>query len=261
MNNTGIQHIQDSTSALKEQLIHHPLYKRMHHPEDVKTFMEHHVFAVWDFMSLLKGLQIHLTNVSIPWFPVGSANTRFLINEIVVGEESDVDEFGARTSHFELYLSAMKQAQANTKGIEKVVEALRKGASVEEALREVILPVSVKQFVQTTFEVIATNKPHIMAAVFTFGREDLIPAMFIGLVNDLNQQSDGAFSTFKYYLERHIEVDGDHHSHLALAMTEELCGQDIAKLAEAELWVKKSMQARIALWDGVLAALPERSQG
>ena len=85
--------------------------------------------------------------------------------------------------------------------------------------------------------------------------------MFIGLVNDLNQQSDGAFSTFKYYLERHIEVDGDHHSHLALAMTEELCGQDMAKLAEAELWVKKSMQARIALWDGVLAALPERSQG
>ena len=258
--NTGLQHIQDSTSALKEQLIHHPLYKRMHHPEDVKTFMEHHVFAVWDFMSLLKGLQIHLTNVSIPWFPVGSANTRFLINEIVVGEESDVDEFGARTSHFELYLSAMKQAQSNTKGIEKVVEALRKGASVEEALQEVNLSVSVKQFVQTTFDVIATNKPHIMAAVFTFGREDLIPAMFIGLVNDLNQQSDGAFSTFKYYLERHIEVDGDHHSHLALEMTEQLCGNDSQKWEEVALAIEQSLQMRIVLWDGVYEAILQKNQ-
>lgn len=257
--NKGTTIIQDNTLAQKEKLIDHPLYKRMHHPDDVRLFMEQHVFAVWDFMSLLKSLQIHLTNVNIPWFPVGNASTRYLINEIVVGEESDVDEHGNRTSHFELYLNSMTQAKADTKTIESFVNMLRNGKLIEDALNEIKVP-SVRQFVKTTFDVIATNKPHVMAAVFTFGREDLIPAMFIGLVNDLNQKSNGQFNTFKYYLERHIEVDGDHHSHLALAMTEELCGNDETKIAEAEFWVKKSLQARLELWDGILQSLPEQTK-
>jgi hypothetical protein len=260
MTNIGTIRIQENTVALKEKLINHPLYQRVHHPDDIRMFMEHHVFAVWDFMSLLKSLQVHLTNVSVPWFPVGSASTRFLINEIVVGEESDIDEFGERTSHYELYLKSMQQAGANTKIIENFVETLRSGTHIDSAIDEIkVAPV--RQFVRTTFDVIATQKPHVIAAVFTFGREDLIPAMFIGLVNDLNQKSNGQFSTFKYYLERHIEVDGDHHSHLALAMTEELCKNDASKIAEAEFWVKKSMQARIELWDGILNSLPEQSKG
>jgi hypothetical protein len=258
--NKGTTLIQNNTTALKDKLIHHPLYQRVHHPDDIKMFMEHHVFAVWDFMSLLKGLQIHLTNVNVPWYPIGSASTRYLINEIVVGEESDVDEFGVRISHYELYLKSMQQAGANTKIIEGFVDTLKSGTPIDKAIDEIKIT-AVRQFVRTTFDVIATQKPHVIAAVFTFGREDLIPSMFIGLVNDLNQKSNGQLSTFKYYLERHIEVDGDHHSHLALAMTEELCKNDASKIAEAELWVKKSMQARIELWDGILNSLPEQLRG
>jgi len=257
----GLQQIVKSTASLKNELIEHPLYLRMHHPEDVKVFMEHHVFAVWDFMSLLKSLQQKLTCVDVPWIPVGNANTRFLINEIVVGEESDVDEAGNRISHFELYLKAMKQANASDGGIQKLIQLIKDGNHVQDAINKAHLSAPIHQFLTTTFDVIATGKPHVMAAVFTFGREDLIPGMFMSMVKDFNAAHNGRFSIFQYYLERHIEVDGDHHSHLALAMTEELCGGDSKKIKEAEFWVAKSLEARKNLWDGVLQALPQRSAG
>lgn len=255
----ALEQITDNTENLKQQLINHPLYNRMQHPEDLRVFMQHHVFAVWDFMSLLKALQQKLTCVQTPWVPIGDGNTRFLINEIVVGEESDVDEEGNRMSHFELYLKAMKEAQVPAKSIESLLELISEGLPIQAALQQLNVSDSIKQFVKTTFDVIATGKPHVMAAVFTFGREDLIPGMFMSMVRELNTKHDGRFSTFQYYLERHIEVDGDHHSHLALDMTRRLCDDNPVKITEAELWVKRSLQARKALWDGVLEALPERA--
>jgi len=110
---------------------------------------------------------------------------------------------------------------------------------------------------QHTFEVIATNQPHILAAVFTFGREDLIPGMFISMVKEISQQFPDKVGILLYYLERHIEVDGDHHSHLAYQMTAELCGNDDIKWQEATEAVEAALRARIALWDGILAAISQ----
>jgi hypothetical protein len=220
--------------------------------------MQHHVFAVWDFMSLLKALQNNLTCVKSPWLPVGSPATRFLINEIVVGEESDIDQEGNHISHFELYLNAMQQAGADISVINRLITNIKNGVSVKEALAKLDIDESIKNFVGYTFQIIEENNPHVQAAVFTFGREDLIPDMFIALVQDINTKTNNEASIFQYYLERHIEVDGDHHSHLAIAMTENLIATDEGKQAEALEAVKLGLKHRIGLWDGVLAALEKQ---
>ncbi|NBP59428.1 DUF3050 domain-containing protein, partial [bacterium] len=76
---------------MSANILKHSLYGSLNGLDDLRAFSQVHVFAVWDFMSLLKSLQRQLTGIDIPWTPVGSASTRYLINEIVTGEESDVD--------------------------------------------------------------------------------------------------------------------------------------------------------------------------
>lgn len=254
--NSHIKNIQEATADLQHKIINHPSYKAIKTIDDVKHFMEHHIYAVWDFMSLLKSLQSSLTCTQVPWFPVGSAKVRFLINEIVCGEESDVAfQREGNISHFELYLEAMAQIGASRKSIDELLEKLKAGVPLHEAIANSSIPEHVQHFLNFTFEVIATNKPHIIAAVFTFGREDLIPNMFLSIVNDINEQFPDQIATFKYYLDRHIEVDGDHHSHLALEMVSELCGDDATKWEEATSYVLRSLESRIILWDGVLKAV------
>jgi hypothetical protein len=252
MMNTRIATLKAAIEPLRQQLINHELYKNIGTIEDLNIFMEYHVVAVWDFMSLLKSLQRKLTCIEVPWIPVGSANTRYLINEIVLGEESDVDADGTRTSHFELYLKAMQQAGASASGINDLLNELSSGRNVDEALIISEIPVAARNFAEYTFDLINTGKAYLQAAVFTFGREDLIPGMFISLVKELSGQFPGKIDTLLYYLERHIEVDGDHHSLLAYEMTTELCGEDDQKWEEATIAVKEALEHRIALWDGIL---------
>jgi len=260
-----IDTLKTSISPVRERLIGHPIYRSIQDPAALRIFMEHHVYAVWDFMSLLKALQQSLTCVTSPWVPMGSANTRYLINEIVVGEESDVDERGVRTSHFELYLRAMEQAGADTGPVVGMVDELKAAKTLDERgqgdpVRALRGPV--RDFLDFTFGTIATGEVHRIAAVFTFGREDLIPDMFIRIVEDLSGQHssagiEGPFGIFTYYLERHIEVDGGHHSHLAMAMLEELCGEDDRKWEEAAYSAGAALEARIRLWDGVVERIKD----
>ncbi len=246
------ENLQREIEPLRLQITNHPLYAEIRELADVREFMRLHVFAVWDFMSLLKALQINLTCVSLPWFPVGDAETRFLINEIVAGEESDVDAHGERKSHYELYLEAMNQTGADTNEIVNFTASLKQTADVRARISASNIQQAAKDFMDFTFEIIAENRPHVLAAVFTFGREDLIPDMFLSLVADLEKRFPDKISILKYYLHRHIEVDGDEHSHLALQMTEKLCGDDAIKWREAETAVKRALQLRIGLWNGVL---------
>ena len=248
--NIHIEKIEKAIEPLRAKIITHPVYSAINEIEDLNIFMKYHVFAVWDFMSLLKSLQNQLTCTSVPWFPVGSADTRALINEIVAGEESDIDFSGTKKSHFEMYLDAMEQSDADTAQISKFLECLKSGDDLNTALSLADTPEAAQQFVKFTFE--AVKQPsHVQAAVFTFGREDLIPSMFLSIVNDFYQRLPQSVSIFKYYLERHIEVDGDHHSHLALAMTANLCGDNEEFWQQAEDAAIQSLQERINLWDGV----------
>lgn len=242
--------IKKESQLLRDQILQHPVYSAIQDLDDLKIFMQYHIFAVWDFMSILKSLQNNLTCTSIPWVPKGNAETRYLINEIVLGEESDVDQNGIRKSHFELYLDAMKDANADTLQISTFIKYLLENKDFDMAYQKAHVPTNAQEFVNFTFEIINTNKPHLQAAIFTFGREDLIPGMFMAMVEDLYKNFPENISTFKYYLERHIEVDGDHHSHLALQMSEHLCGNDKLLWEEARMAVLASLEKRIKLWDG-----------
>ena len=251
--------LRNEIAPLRDQLVNHSLYGQIRSLQDLNVFMEHHVFAVWDFMSLLKSLQRRLTCVAVPWIPKGNADTRYLINEIVTGEESDIDQHNNRISHFELYLKAMEQAGSNTGSIDALIKELENNVDVYKALQHCGINQPVLGFVHNTFDTIATGKTYIQAAVFTFGREDLIPGMFLSFVKDINKQTADKASIFQYYLERQIEVDGEHHSHLACQMTEQLCGDDEQHWEEATTAVKSALNARIKLWDAILLAIKQNA--
>ncbi|MFD1875128.1 DUF3050 domain-containing protein [Hymenobacter bucti] len=255
MSQDFIQELQTQLRPARQRMVDHPLYRRIQSLDDLRVFMSHHVFAVWDFMSLLKALQRDLTCVTLPWVPTGNSATRRLINDIVLEEETDLDPEGRPTSHFELYLRAMREAGADTAPAERLLAALAQGASVTEALGAAEAPANVQAFVKHTFEVIASGHTHAVAAAFTFGREDVIPDMFRNLVADLGQRFPGQLDTFIYYLNRHIELDEDHHAPLAHQMVRELCGTDATRWREAADVAAQGMAARVALWDGIAAAL------
>jgi hypothetical protein len=256
--NVQIEQIRKTIEPLRQQIINHKVYSIISDIEDLKIFMQYHVYAVWDFMSLLKTLQNNLTCTTVPWFPKGTAETRHLINEIVIGEESDVDLFGERKSHFELYLDAMKQSGADTSQIELFITNLKNTNDLNAAYVASNSPIEARNFVDFTFNIINSKKEYLQSAIFTFGREDLIPEMFISIVNDTNKNFPDCISFFKYYLERHIEVDGGSHSHLALQMTSNLCGSNEQFWQEAEQAVIESLQKRIELWDAIYNCIVER---
>jgi hypothetical protein len=250
-----IKELQTQLQPARQRMVDHTLYRRIQSLDELRTFMAHHVFAVWDFMSLLKALQRDLTCVELPWVPKGNPATRRLINDIVLEEETDLDPEGQPTSHFELYLRAMREAGADTAPAERLLAALAEGASVPAALAAAEAPAAVQDFVKHTFTVVAAGQPHAVAAAFTFGREDVIPDMFRNLVADLGQRFPGQLDTFIYYLNRHIELDEDHHAPLAHQMVRDLCGTDPQRWQQAAEVAQQGMAARVALWDGIQAAL------
>lgn len=252
-----IADLQLQLAPARQQLVAHSVYQSLHSLHDLRVFMEHHVFAVWDFMSLLKALQRDLTCVEVPWVPRGNPATRRLINEIVLEEETDVDPQGQPASHFELYLRSMAECGADTKPIRRLLAALAAGQSVSDALAEAQVPDSVRRFVLETFAIINSGKPHAVAAAFTFGREDVIPDMFRHLVGDLRQRFPGQLDTFTYYLDRHIQLDEEVHTPLAQQMVRDLCQDDPVRWAECREVAAGCMQARTALWDAIRQALPE----
>lgn len=243
---------------LHERLAAHPVYARVQNERDLRVFMEHHVYPVWDFMSLVKYLQGVIAPVNVPWIPRGDAAVRRFINEIVLEEESDEGVPGADrafnfASHFELYCAAMREVGADPMPALAFVDAA--GADgIDAALAGMPLPKPARDFMQTTFGFIATGKPHVVAAAFSLGREQVIPAMFRALLARLGVNREQA-PAFHYYLERHIHLDEGAHAPLALRLLESLCGDDPLRREEAEQAAQQALTARIRFWDGVLEAL------
>mgnify|MGYP003959846467 CR=1 FL=1 len=256
----NIEHIQKEIESLRQELKSHRLYEQLETIDDIKIFTQDHVFAVWDFMSLLKALQIELTCVSIPWVPRKKGKLTQFINEIALAEESDVDLSGESKSHFEMYLDAMKEVGADTSKITYFLKQLAVSNAVEASLENTTIIAAVKEFVSFTFKIINTKETHKIAAAFTFGREDVIPDMFIKIIEEAATNQDQKFDSFTYYLKRHVELDGDEHGPLSLQMITELCGNDTQKWDEVLAVAKASLSVRIHLWSGIEEELKRHKQ-
>ena len=252
-----IEEIEIILQPLREKLRNHALYSELRSVSDIQIFMENHVYAVWDFMSLLKALQINLTCTLLPWKPVINTNTARFINEIVLEEETDVNELGVLKSHYEMYLDAMVEVGADTTRISTFLNSINKLDSVLSTIQNSDLNAAVKSFLSFTFETINTQQPHKIAAAFTFGREDLIPDMFLRIVE---QAGEDAYPKLEYYLRRHIELDGDEHGPLSLKMIQELCGDDAVRWHDVLECSEKALQQRIALWDHIAKAIQQNKE-
>jgi hypothetical protein len=254
-----------SITQLKSQLEQHPLYSAVHTIEDLRGFMEHHAFPVWDFMSLVKSLQHTVAPSGTPWMPTNDANltaAQRFINEIVLGEESDEGLPGGKgaafVSHFDLYLGAMEEVGANTQPIRTFLKTVKKHG-LEAALKHPDIPEPSRRFMKSTFKFLATEKPHVVAAAFAYGREQVIPSMFRALLKDIGISKKKA-PLFHYYLERHIHLDDEFHGPMSLKLLDLLCGVSKKKRTAAEKAAHKAIKARITLWNEVGSALKIESQ-
>ena len=252
----NINTINNSIQPQKELLLQHSLYNKVKSIEDLHCFLENHVYAVWDFMSLLKALQSKLTCTTTPWFATTNPQTRYLINEIVVAEESDLTIDGQRSSHYEMYIEAMKACGASTTGIEHFLTEVNSLKNIFVAIKKSNLHPNIKAFLDFTFRVIEEGKSHEIAAAFTFGREDLIPSMFTAILKNFQANfPDNDLSKLIYYFERHIELDADDHGPMAMKMITELCGTDAQKWSDVEEVSKMALEKRIGLWDAIEESL------
>ena len=170
--------------SLRLKLESHPIYAAVQTLDDLRVFMQHHVYSVWDFMSFIKYPQ----------------------NEVAT------------------------------------------------ALGSSLPPAPSAAFTRTTFDVLASGKPHRVAAALALGREHVIPSMFRAFLSRMVVTQAQAPS-FHYYLNRHVHLDEDFHAPLSLRLPAALCGGDAGKWREAEAAAETAVNAHMLFWDGVQKAL------
>jgi hypothetical protein len=249
----GFSQLLRDIEPAREAIERHGIYMRVSDVASLRLFMSNHVFAVWDFMTLLKQLQRRLTCVDLPWLPPQDTTAARLINEIVLNEETDEVAPGRHMGHFHLYLAAMQEVDADSRPIRDLVAALRQGATVEATLARLLILPTTRQFVLDTLR-LAQGATHEVAAAFLLGREDLVPVMFARLLRVL-EQSQVRCESFRCYLDRHIGLDAEEHGPMARRLLSGLCGSDARRWREATVAAKEAIASRLRLWDGILAAV------
>ena len=243
--------------SLQQKLVNHPLNYSIHNKEHLKTFMEHHVFAVWDFMSLIKATQSLIAPTTIPWVPSDHPHYVHFINQLVLEEESDFmysnKSCNNPRSHFERYLEAMTEVGANIYIISRFINTVR-DKGLDAALTIPHIPMVAKQFMMFTFDVIKRNQSHLTVAILSLGREELVPQLFRSLQQNLQIDQSNARTLFAY-LERHIELDEQEHAPIAGKLLQELCAGSSLKQLESVAIAEQALAARVKFWDGIYQLL------
>lgn len=253
----SLQRLVQEVAPVRARLAAHPLYRRIGDEAGLRRFMACHVFAVWDFQSLLRALHRAVIPDGLPWTPSRNPDARRLLNEIVLAEESDqVDGLGP-VSHFEMYREAMARSGADVGPIDRLVRSLEAGMAWRPALADCGAPPEAVAFSSGTLALVEEGSPHALAAAFAFGREDVIPAMFQSLIDGLADGSPGEWSLFRDYLERHIHLDIEHGAQ-ARKLVQSLCGEDARRWEEATRAAKRSLEERLTLWDRLVEVVAVR---
>ncbi|MEB8433016.1 DUF3050 domain-containing protein [Cocleimonas sp. KMM 6892] len=249
----------DIISSIKQKLEDHPIYEAVESIEDLQCFMEHHVYSVWDFMSLVKYVQATVAPAKAPWLPGGDSNVQRFINELVLEEETDEGINGeGYSSHFELYQQAMLEIGADISKSNAFLEDVRM-QGVNQALYKGNIPTICRDFTEVTFSCIAADKPHEVAASLALGREHIIPIMFRAILNRTGV-SESQAPTFHYYLNRHVHMDEEVHGPLSLRLLNGLCDGDTVKIDEAIIAAQTAVEARVKLWDDLLLVINHQKQ-
>lgn len=244
-------------AGFRQRLEHHPVYAAVATLEDLQCFMQHHVYSVWDFMSLIKFLQSVVAPTTYPWTPAGDADVQRFINELVLEEETDEHPVnGGFSSHFVLFQSAMEEIGADTAPVRRFVEMIHQNG-LQAALASDAVPEPSRRFTQTTFSFIQADAPHIAAAALALGREHIIPCMFRAILQNIGVDETQA-PIFHAYLNRHIHLDEDFHAPLSLRLLNGLCGNDDNRVREAIEAAETAVLARVEFLDGVNAELAKR---
>lgn len=247
-------------TPLQDKLSTHPLYKKINTIPKTRIFMKNHIFAVWDFMSLTKTLQSHFTCLKFPWTPPKDPKLSYFINSIILDEESDnldCEDLKSVTSHYELYLKAMQEINADSSAINSLLSKIQRGEYWKSALKNCelenqgnFIASEVFEFVRYTLELCEQGQVHKVASSFTFGREDPIPVMFQNILDNFRDHRVEC-EFLRVYLQRHVDIDGGVHSVLAEQMIKDVCGADGGLWRDVEDVAKESIEQRILLWDGV----------
>jgi hypothetical protein len=237
----------------RRALVEHPIYAAIDTLPRLRTFMHAHVFAVWDFMCLAKRLQRDLTSMSPLWRPPAMPELARFINGVILGEESDDGPLHEAISHCELYIEAMEEVGASTDAIRRFLDLIAEGVEFEVALTAAGAPRPARAFVRRTLDYAFGGDTVEVLAAFLFGREDLIPDMFARIIPRWRATDDAP--RFAFYVQRHIDLDGDDHGPAARRALMQLAGDDPACWRSARQVAEDAIAARIALWDRVHADL------
>lgn len=253
-----IENIAESEHALlRNKLLNHDLYHSITTRKNLKIFMEHHVYAVWDFMSLVKSLQNIAAPATLPWVPPKNPHLANFVNQLVLDEESDgaltPDTETTHASHFESYLLAMAEIGADVQPVKAFV-ATAGNDGLEAALEFPEIPAPAKCFMRFTFDVIERNEAHLLTAVLAYGREDLVPGLFQSIQSRLEITPESCPNLHAYF-DRHTQLDGDNHGPLALQLLNELCDGSPQKHADAMDVAEQALAARLEFWDSIQKVL------
>ena len=75
-----MQITESTITGLQQRLNRHHIYRAVRKTEDQSSFIQHNVYSLWDFMTLIKYLQGILAPTDWPWLTAGDPRVQRFIN-------------------------------------------------------------------------------------------------------------------------------------------------------------------------------------